>query len=99
MSDTQKNINSMTSGLRNELDSIRTQMGNLQTAVASGVGTTVGDSQLRAEVEALKGEVKALKLSGASRGSAAARVGSGGGEVRGVRAAQAHDPKGLRWKG
>ena len=77
--DTQKNIASMTAGLRDELDDIRAQMGRLQTAVASGAGTTLGDSAMRTEMEVMKGEVQSLKLSEASRGSAAARVGGGGG--------------------
>ena len=74
----QKDVTSMTTGLREELDQIKSQLGSVQATVASRGPAAARDSELWAEVEKLKGELQYLKLSDASRGPAAARVDGGG---------------------
>ena len=78
---TQKNVASMTTGLREELDQIRGQLGGLQATVASRGTAAARDSELQAELEKMKAEIQSLKLSDASRGTAAAGVGGGWGKV------------------
>ena len=79
VTNTQKSVTQMTTGLREELDQIRGQLGSLQATVASRGPTAARDGELKAELETLKAEIQSLKLSDASRGTAAARVGSGWG--------------------
>ena len=77
MTDTQKNIQSMTTGLREELDLIRAQVGSLQTSTTSQ-RTTSDDAALKAELMKMQAEIQNLKSVEASRGSAAARFSDGG---------------------
>ena len=68
----------MTTGLREELDSIRANIQVLNSSTVSGGSATAYSSELRGELDGMKAELANLRASVVSGGSATANHGGGG---------------------